>query len=143
MKRFGLAVLMLIVLGLVAQTPSPPPQGRLWLPMLLKSPRFSYRLPLIGRPRTTPEAGVAVVPSPTPPSPLTPAPSASHTLEGCRNIVHRQGEQLILNGEPITFVGINATCLIGPEGVLETIPGDIDQHEVRAEIVECPRQGPA
>lgn len=119
MKRSVLAVLLLVVVGLIAPGATPPPRSYLRLPLIMKGSLYRYHLPLAAWPPEEPVAqGGSALPAtatPTPAPTATPLPAAPPPDPSrCANLVYREGERLMLNGEPFVFVGINAISLLDP-----------------------------
>ena len=120
MRRGIVAALMLLGMGMVARSAAPPPAAlpavspRVWfLPLLLREETHVYCLPLItGGPERS--ASALALASPTAAASPTSAPAPSPDPAGCANLVHRQGDRLLLDGQPFVLMGVKAFSLMDP-----------------------------
>ena len=72
------------------------------------------------------ELGAALQTTPQAVSTATPTATATCDLVRCSGLVHREGNQLILNGEPFVFVGFNIVSLMDTALPESEIPAIFD-----------------
>jgi len=124
---FSLAVLLVIGLGMIGASVLMERVG----PAMarLSKPTAPAQTAAVATTAATPASAPTACPEPGEGATATTAPAATETAtsavtdtptpkpaptDACPHLVRRQGENLVLNGEPITFVGINATLLMSP-----------------------------
>jgi len=142
MKRLVLASLLFLLLsGATAQSATPTPHVTWRLPLLMKDSTPTTYLALVAKPIPTdapqlPEASLSASEQAEPApdnngqaqpeaAPTEPAPTPDPVR--CANLVYRNGEQLMLNGEPIQFVGFNAVSLMDPSFPEGDVPRALDE----------------